>query len=288
VCLSKDVFARFLIRTEKAGAMEGFLANRFVYLQQIWKLRYFWFSLVQNDLNTRYRRSFLGIGWSLLRPLAMTTILCVVFGKLFNLDPRDYAPYLLVGMTTWQFITESLNQGCYSFSQGSAYIRQQQLPLAIFPLRTVLGASFHSLLAFGIALVVTWVFRGTLNPIALLNLIPGFLLLFLLGWFMAILSGIFFTHFPDTNHLLEILLQMLFYVTPILYRPENIENRGRFQLAFRCNPFTSILGLIRAPILEGTAPELEHIVVSLAFVSVVGVVAILALRKLEKNLIFWI
>ncbi len=145
--------------------MDGFVAARASYLLRIWELRYFWFSLVRNDLDNRYKKSFFGIGWSLLKPIAMTAIFCVVFGKLFGVPIADYAPHLLVGMLSWQFIVESLQMGCASFALGSAYIRQQHVPLAIFPLRTVLGAGFHALVALALGLAVTLFFKGHLDPL---------------------------------------------------------------------------------------------------------------------------
>jgi len=81
------------------------------YLSSIWDYRYFWFSLVQNDLKQRYRGSVLGMGWSLLHPIAMTTILCVVFGGIFQQDYRFFGPFLLSGMTVWHFLTHSITMG---------------------------------------------------------------------------------------------------------------------------------------------------------------------------------
>src|SRR5688572_18501596 len=68
------------------------------YLQRMWKLRYFLLSLVGMDLRARYKRSILGVGWSLVRPIAMTVVLCVVFCQLFGQGVRDYAPFLLCGL----------------------------------------------------------------------------------------------------------------------------------------------------------------------------------------------
>ncbi len=264
------------------------LVGRFSYLQQIWDLRYFWSALVRLDLDNRYRNSFFGIGWSLLRPMAMTAVFCVVFGKLFNLSLAEYAPHLIVGMTVWQFFTESLVVGCNTFTAGAAYIRQQQIPLAIFPLRTALGTGFHSLIALGMAISVTGFFKG-IDPVAMLSLIPAIMILFLLSWCLAIVSGFAFTHFPDTSHLLEIGLQVLFYATPILYSATSFAgSRGHVTFVLEWNPLTSIIALVRVPIVDGTLPSMQQYGMSLAFLGVVATIALVLLRKLERNLVFWV
>src|SRR5205085_12622087 len=104
------------------------------YLRSIWRCRYFWLSLVKMDLRTRYRRSVLGLGWSLLHPIAMTIILCVVFATLFQAKIQEYGPFVLAGLATWSFIVSSTTQGCQCFFTGESYIRQYPSPLAIFPL----------------------------------------------------------------------------------------------------------------------------------------------------------
>jgi lipopolysaccharide transport system permease protein len=268
--------------------MFGLSTARFDYLSRMWLLRHFWFSLVVNDLSQRYKHSFLGVGWSLVRPLAMTFLFCLVFGQLFQLDAGDYAPHLLIGMTIWQFLHESLVQGCESFKNGSAYIRQQPAPLAIFPLRTVMGSAFHTLIALGLALGLTFIFKGSLHVTALLWLAPAMVLLFFLAWSLAILSGIMNTHFPDTKHVLEIGLQFLFYLTPIVYKGETLQGRTHLAWLVDCNPVTSILALFRAPIIEGAAPPVQHVAVSVGVLIIAGVLAVVLLRKLERTLVFWI
>ena len=114
------------------------------YLADLWRLRHFWMALVRNDLRSRYRRSLLGLGWSLLQPIAMTVVLCAVFAGVFNFSLQKYAPYLLSGLTFWGFVSAAAIGGCHCFVQGEAYIRQHRAPLAIYPLRTTLGAAIIS------------------------------------------------------------------------------------------------------------------------------------------------
>src|SRR5260370_27359570 len=88
------------------------------YFRRIWQLRHFWLSLVRLDLQARYRRSVLGIGWSLVRPLAMCLVLCVGFSKLFRIDDiAGYAPFLLLGLPTFQFLTDAPLLCCTSFTR---------------------------------------------------------------------------------------------------------------------------------------------------------------------------
>src|SRR4051794_39901621 len=94
------------------------------YLATVWQFRHFWLSLVRMDLRTRYRRSLLGVGWSLLQPLAMTAIFTVVFAMLFHATITEFIPNVLTGMVCWNFIIGCGVTGCHCFLLGESYIRQ--------------------------------------------------------------------------------------------------------------------------------------------------------------------
>src|SRR5437870_870600 len=142
------------------------------YVSSVWRCRYFWLSLVRMDLRTRYRRSVLGMGWSLLHPIAMTAILCTVFHKVFEVDVREYGPFLLAGLACWNYLVSTTLQGCQCLFQGESYIRQYPAPLAIYPLRTALGGTVHFLVALLVVLVLAWTFKGLDHPWSLLSLVP--------------------------------------------------------------------------------------------------------------------
>jgi lipopolysaccharide transport system permease protein len=268
--------------------MEATAAPSIDYFRRIWKLRWFWYSLVENDLHARYRHSFLGIGWSLARPLGLTLIFCVVFSTVFHVRIDTYAPYVLVGLTLWQFFVENVTLGCRSFHTGAAYIRQQAVPLAIFPLRTTLGAAFHTGVALLLGLSVTWFFQGFNNLAALPWILPSMALLFVLGWSVATVCGLAQTHFPDTCYILELALQFLFYLSGIMFRPQDLSNNPMIAWVMDCNPLWSVLELIRQPVLHGQAPPWHNVVISLVFVGTMAALACVSLRKLERKLVFWI
>ena len=257
------------------------------YVTELWRLRHFWMALVQNDLRNRYRRSMLGLGWSLLQPIAMTVVLCTVFAGVFDMPLREMAPHLLSGLTFWGFISTSAISGCQCFFQGESYIRQHRAPLAIYPLRTTLGAGYHFLVGMGVVLVAVSAFLGFKNPLVLLSLIPSLALLFAFAWSLAVCTGTINVLFHDTQHLLEILLQILFYLTPIMYKPEILINRN-LGWAVQFNPLAVLLDLIRQPLLGGTLPPLSTVQASVLIVAVMLVVAALLIRWCEKRLVFFL
>ena len=259
------------------------------YFSDIWRLRYFWLALVKIDLRKRYRGTALGIGWSLLQPIAMTAVLCLVFSRIFGEPIRDFAPYLLTGLTFWGFVTAVVTQGCESFFQGEPYIRQHPAPLAIYPLRAMLGAGFHFLLGMVLALAFVWCFKGFGNLPALIGILPALAILFVVGWALAICMGVVNVLFQDSQHLIGIVMQMLFYLTPILYKPEIMLSRSpRFAVIFSYNPLATLLELVRKPLLDGELPSLWSVGVSAAFAFLIAGIAVLALRCFEKRMVFYL
>jgi ABC-type polysaccharide/polyol phosphate export permease len=256
------------------------------YMNELWRLRHFWMALVRNDLRNRYRRSVLGLGWSLLQPLAMTVVLCTVFAGVLGFSLSEYAPFLLSGLTFWGFMTAAANNGCQSFFQSESYIRQHRAPLAIYPLRTTLGAGYHFLIGTGVVMIAVGIFSGYKNPWVLPSVLPSFLLLFVFAWSLAICTGTLNVLFHDTQHLLEILLQILFYVTPIIYKPDMLIQRN-LGWAVRLNPFAVLLDLVRKPLLDGTLPSIETVVASLLIAAGTAAIAALLLRWCERRLIFY-
>lgn len=263
----------------------GPIARAVDYLDRVWACRYFWLSLAYNDLRSRYRRSVLGIAWSLLHPLAMTIVLCAVFHRLFQLDIREYGPSLLVGICFWNYISSVITQGTQCLFQGEPYIRQYPAPIAIYPLRTVLVAQFHFFMALIVTLVVTTVIRGEANPLSLLTLVPTTLLLFVLGWSLAVLAGFATMYFPDTQQLSEVGLQILFYATPIIYPVALVQQRGLGWL-LKVNPLASVLEVVRAPLLKGEFPGLELYAYFVAICFGAFLVAVITLVRLQRRIVF--
>ncbi|MBX9580520.1 MAG: ABC transporter permease [Gemmataceae bacterium] len=256
------------------------------HLTAIWKFRHFLHALVRLDLRLRYRRSVLGIGWSLLNPIAMTVVFTVVFSNLLGDDATDYAPYLLAGMAIWGFLKESAVQGSRALIAGESYIRQCPLPYAIYPLRVVLGQAIHFFIALLVVLALVLVLKRTTAPLEVLwAVVPGILLALVAAWAVATIFAFTNVYFQDTQHLLEVGSQILFYLTPIIYK-RNVLDRKHLSWVLDLNPVNLFLDLIRAPLLTGEPPPADLFLTAGVFtVALVGLAAGTT-AWLQKKVIF--
>jgi lipopolysaccharide transport system permease protein len=257
------------------------------YFAAIWQCRYFWLSLVKMDLETRYRRSLLGLGWSLLHPIFLTVTLYMVFRGVFGGDASSYALEVLTGLVIWNYITGVSALGCNCFLVAETYIRQHPSPMAIFPLRTALSALVHFGLALLVVLAATALLAGFHNGIVLLSLIGNTALLFGLAWSLALLAGFANVIFRDTEHLLQVGFQILFYGTPIIY-PERLLDTYSVGQLLKLNPLVPFLRLFREPILRGELPSWETYAAASAWLLVLAGLAMLVCRSLQRRLIFYL
>ncbi len=252
----------------------------------IWQYRYFWLSLVKMDLMTRYRKSVLGIGWSLLHPLAMTAIFTMVFSQFVAASWKTYAPMTLTAMTVFGFLRDSMLHGCHALVRNEAYIRQCPLPFSIYPMRIVLGNAIHFCIALLLIVVLTSLIQK--NPMVVQHLwmvIPMLLLAMVCAWALATLASFATVYFHDTSHILEILAQMLFFLTPIIYgRSFLSEDR---QWVVKYNPAAAFIDTFQKPLIENGAPAAwGSYSLAIGTTVVLFLSAILSIRLLAKRVIF--
>jgi ABC-type polysaccharide/polyol phosphate export permease len=257
------------------------------YLRSVWRCRYFWLALVRMDLRSRYSRSLLGLGWSLLNPVVMMAILCVVLRPMVTPEqPLTHcAVFFLAGLACWNFLVYVTIHGCQCFFQGEPYIRQYPAPLGIYPLRTALGAYVHFLIALALVLVVAACCNGAGNLLVGLALLPAVALLFVFGWALAVLAGFANVYFEDTQHLCEIGFQILFYATPIIY-PEKLLSNSRLGWVLEVNPVVPFLRLLRDAIVTGQPPSLAAYAQALVVVTVLVSAAVYTLSRCQRRLVF--
>lgn len=257
------------------------------YMQGIWDTRYFWVHLSLSDLRARWRRSFFGIFWSMIQPLAITLLISFVFSRLFKTDIANYAPYILSGIIIWDFLIGSITGGALSFVQADAYIKQCQHPLAIYTLRTVLTALIVLMMAsvplIGWILVVMPENFG----VCWLSALLVYPLLVLMFWPLATFMAYVGVRFRDLVPALGLIMQALWFVSPVYFEEKMFRNGGLDKLV-DYNPVYHLLQIIRAPLLHGEWPTLENYLFCLATAAVFFLLAVLVGSTAERRVIFYL
>lgn len=257
------------------------------YLNGIWAARYFWLHLVMSDLRTRWRRSFFGIFWSMLQPLGLTILISIVFSRIFNSSIAEYAPYILSGVIVWEYIVFNVTGGALAFVQADAYIKQTRHPLAIYTLRNVLSGMIILALAsvslLGWVLVVmpqnfgwSWIAALTVFPIS------GMIL-----WPWATVMAYFSARFRDLPHALGLILQAIWFISPVYFEPSVFRN-GDLHVLLDYNPVYHLLQLVRAPLLQGEWPTLSNYFWCFGAALLLSMLAIAVGRNAEKRVIFYL
>lgn len=265
---------------EREGGMRRYLAG-------IWNARYFWVHLSLSDLRYRWRRSFFGALWSIIQPLGMTLLLSVVFGRLFNTDIKEYAPFILSGMIFWEFITSTATGGSLAFVQADAYIKQCQHPLAIYTLRTALTNLLVLMMAsLGLTAWVLIVMPHTFGWAWLAALLI-FPIVALIAWPLATVLAYVATRFRDVPHALALAFQTLWLVSPIYFEPSLFRNGGLHALV-DYNPVFHVLEVVRAPLLRGQLPTTTNLAYCLGTILTLVLLAWLVGRTAEKRVIFYL
>ncbi len=270
-----------------ATMKNGSMADAASYIRKIWEARYFWTHLALSDLRTRWRRSFLGALWSVIQPLAMTALLTIVFSRIFHADVSRYAPYIFTGMITWEFVGGTVSGGALAFVQADAYIKQTRHPLAIYTLRTALTNIF--VFAFASVGLVVWVLLVMPENLgwSWLAALAIFPLLLMIGWSVATFLAYFATRFRDVPHALGLVLQALWFISPVYFEADVFRKAGLGSLVDD-NPIYHLLQIVRAPLLAGEWPTTTNFTFAFAIPVIFGLLACLAGRRLERRVIFYL
>ena len=225
-----------------------------LYFTGLWRDRYILLSLVHRDLQLKYRRSILGVAWSILTPLGLVLIIGSVYSIIFGVDPKVFIPTLFAGLNPWLFISASADGGTSAFISAEGYLKQTTVNAQIFPYRVTL-VGFVNLLYGIAAFFLIYIF---LDPHAfsfsMLMVIPGLVLLFIFSASLANIASVINLYIRDFQPLQSLILQGLFYMTPIIY-PANLLSEKGYGFIYKINPFYYFIELVRTPMLGRALPS---------------------------------
>lgn len=210
--------------------------------------------LVSKELHLRYQRSALGFFWTLILPLAQALVFYVIFYKLMKtrLEEAPFIPYLMSGVFTWHFFQVSVSAACRSFVENKSLIMESAFPVYLIPVSIVLANAVVFLPTLAVILAVCLCFLGSLPLfVALLPLVFVVHCAITLG--VSLSMAIVYVRWRDLTYVLDTLLLLLFYSTPVFYSLTLISTTvsGIGWWLYALNPFTCILNLYRCVFFNG-------------------------------------
>ena len=249
----------------------------------MWRLAW---TLSLFDIKLRYRGSLLGPFWLTISSAIMIGTMGIVYSYLFRTDMKTYFTFLTFSIIAWSFLSGMMNEGCTTFIQAEGTIKGMKLPFSLYAARTVLRNVI--ILAHNVVVVIAvfFIFHVPLDIFSLLAL-PGFLLWLVDGFLVSLLFGIFCTRFRDVPQIIASILQIVFFVTPIMWQPSLVKGHRLVSIIIAINPFEALLHIVRAPILG------EHIgflawTDALFFSGLLCIFTIFIFARMRGRIAFWI
>lgn len=237
--------------------MEG-TSHRAAYLWDLTR------ELVVRDLKLRYKRSVLGIGWSLLNPLLQFAVFYVVFRWIVPVNIPDFAVFLLTGILAWNWFQHSLSYGCTAITDNAALLRQPGFPAAMLPVVTVASNLVNFVLALPILILALFAFGHP--PTAAVAFVPLVIVVqFVLTLGLVYVLCAVHVTYRDTQYILGVLLTLAFFASPVFYSIASVP--AAWRAWYSLNPLVPLLESYRAALVDGRAPD----VAALAGVGVLAV-----------------
>jgi ABC-type polysaccharide/polyol phosphate export permease len=206
----------------------------------------FWGTLGWNDINQRYRRSVIGPFWLTITQGIMVGSIGVLYSFLFRIPIGEYLPYLTLGLLLWGFISNLVSEGCTVFTYNEIFLKQLSPPKSSFVMRLIwrnlLMLAHHMVLYIPIVL-----FFGVPLKWTALWAIVGMALICVTGYWVALFLGMICARFRDIPPLVNSLLQVALFVSPIMWKKEGMGKAVETLAAL--NPLYYYLELVRAPLL---------------------------------------
>lgn len=254
-------------------------------IKEVYKYRELLGELVKRDIKIKYRRSILGILWSVLNPLLFMVVITIVFSTIFKSNIENFPIYFLCGQIIFAFFSEATSVAQTSIIGNSALIKKVYIPKYIFPFSKVCAALVNVGFSL-IAIVIMMILLKYVPPVTtILFVIPVFYA-FLYATGVSLLISSLAVFFRDTVHLYSIVITILSYFSALFYPVEIIPTEYQGLIYF--NPIYIFIKYFRELILNGRIPSLEINILCIAHCVLILIVGYYTFKKSENKFILYI
>ncbi|AOB33103.1 ABC transporter permease [Bordetella sp. H567] len=237
------------------------------------------------DVRQRYRRSALGPFWLTISMGVMIGTIGLVFGQIFNSPMHEFLPFVAAGIILWSFVSSVVTEGCMGFITADGIIKQLPIPLFVHILRMIwrnIVILAHNVVILPLIFIVL---AKPVSWVALLA-IPGFVLACINGAWVALILAVLCARYRDLPQIVASVLQVVFYLTPIMWMPAHLPMRATLYL-LDFNPCYHLLQVVRAPIL-GEMPTAFNWIASVAMALCGWLVALFVYGRYKRRIAYWL
>ena len=287
--VDKTIFLVYNLKNKLEMEEIMFLKNIYINFK---KYRFLLKQLVSRDFKVKYKRSVLGVVWSLLHPLLMMSVMALIFSNIFkfSMPGVNYLVYLMIGLTFFNYYNEASNGAMGAITSNSSLIGKVYIPKYIFPLSKCIFVGINFVLTL-IPLYLVILFSGseevkcTITSLHLL-LPYSFLCLFVFTIGMGFILSTIAVFFRDMFYIYSIITTIWMYFTPIMYDINMMD--PALQMVLKCNPLFWFIEIARQIILYNQFPSSNAMLY--AFISSVSVfvVGLLVFRKNQDRFIYYL
>ncbi len=256
------------------------------HLNNFLRYKYLLFELVKKNIKLKYRRSYLGILWTLVEPLLTMIVLTLVFGTLFGKDDRTYPVYILCGRLLYSFFSSASKAGLKAVSGNAAMIKKVYVPKYIY----VVAAIISNFVTFVISLVVLVGVAAVLRVEPTWHIVEGLIplvILFVMTLGIGLILATLNVFFRDIEYIWSVLTMLIMYASAIFYTTERVINTGNGWV-FNVNPIYMCIANFRNAVLYGMAMNVDYCIHSAIFAVLSVIIGSVLFYKEQDKFILYV
>lgn len=253
------------------------------YVNNFLKYRFLLWELVKKDIKLKYRKSYLGILWTLIEPLLTMVVLTIVFGTLFGNQNRQFPVYVLTGRLLYSFFNVSTKAAMKSIRMNSGMIKKVYVPKYIYPLSSTLSSYVTFLISLIVLIIVSIVLQVPVTKYTFLAIIP-LLLVLIMSYGVGMLLATLAVFFRDLEYLWNVVLMLVMYTCAIFYPTQRLIKTG-YGWILDFNPLYSIILNFRNCVLYGKPLDERALIISVVFSVAIFVIGTFAFYKKQDEFI---
>ena len=249
------------------------------------KYRYLLARLVQRDFIQKYKKTSLGIIWSVLSPLCEFAVLMFIFKNMFGRDMPHFTVYMLIGVLSYSYYSNATTSGMQSFLFNAGILHKINLPTWLFPLSKNISAAINFLITC--IIMVVFMFIDQLAPnLNMVWLLYPFVLFFFFNLGLSLILASLYVFFKDVQYLYHIFNKLLYFCCAIFWTPDRLSEES--QKLLMINPVYGFIDYGRSVILYGEVPSMEAHLILLGYTVLVMLLGVVIYRCNRNKFIFYL